>query len=299
MTRVNKSEPSTLYVRRDVLNADEIIAWAKGQGFKTTLTAGDMHVTVMFTRSLVDWMKVPDSWAGDEDGNIEVKPGGARVVEPLGPKGAVVLMFNCSELSYRHVQMREIGATWDWEGYQPHITITYDPAGLDLDTVAPYQGAIELGPEIFEEVMDGFADTITEKYARVCKIDDELGLVFGWAIVCKVNGEDYYDLNIDRDTGEKVPEHIPEGTMLKAAADFMMTARPGNEMHAGPDTGTHVFAFPLTTEIAKSLGIVTEKTGLLIAYKPEPAVLAKFKDGTYRGFSIEGSYTNSRETVHA
>src|SRR5690606_14802880 len=27
--------PRTLYVRRDVLNAEDIIAWAKGQGFET------------------------------------------------------------------------------------------------------------------------------------------------------------------------------------------------------------------------------------------------------------------------
>lgn len=123
---------------------------------------------------------------------------------------------------------------------------------------------------------------------RVAKIDEELGLVFGWAIVCKVDGEDYYDLNIDRDTRERVPEHIPEGAMLKAATEFMQTARPGNEMHTGPDRGSYVFAFPMTTDIAKSLGIETRNTGLIVAYKPPPDVLAKFKNGTYRGFSIEG-----------
>ena len=88
---IAKAEPKTLYVRRDVLNADEIIAWAKGQGFKTTLPADEMHVTVMFTRSLVDWMKVPDSWAGDEDGNVDVKPGGARVVEGVLDPGQHVV----------------------------------------------------------------------------------------------------------------------------------------------------------------------------------------------------------------
>ena len=45
----------------------------------------------------------------------------------------------------------------------------------------------------------------------------------------------------------------------------------------------------LETEIAKSLGITTERTGLLLAYRPAPEVLAKFKDGTYTGFSIEGA----------
>ncbi len=128
----------------------------------------------------------------------------------------------------------------------------------------------------------------THVEARIAKVDENLGLVFGWAIVCKINGVDYYDLNIDPN-GERVPEHIPEDSMLKASMEFMQTARPGNEMHKGPNSGTYVFAWPMTTEIAKAMGIVTEKTGLMVAYKPTPEVLGKFKDGTYKGFSIEGS----------
>lgn len=134
---------------------------------------------------------------------------------------------------------------------------------------------------------------------RIAKIDESLGLVFGWAIVCKHNGQDYYDLNVDyagQYAGERVPEHIPEGVMMKAAAEFMETARPGNEMHSGPDRGTYAFAFPLTTEIAKAMGIVTEKTGLMVAYKPPPEVFAKFKSGEYKGFSIEGKRLSYEET---
>lgn len=127
---------------------------------------------------------------------------------------------------------------------------------------------------------------------RVAKVDEGLGLVFGFAIVCKVNGEDYYDLNIDP-SGERVPEHIPEDAMTKAALDLSGKGAPGNEMHKGPDRGHFPFMFPLTTDIAKSLGIQTEKTGLLVAYKPPADVLAKFRDGTYTGFSIEGGRVKS------
>lgn len=133
-----------------------------------------------------------------------------------------------------------------------------------------------------------------EDNVRLFKVDEDLGLVFGWAIVCKVDGKDYYDLNVDPD-GTRVPEHIPEDAMLKAATDFMQTARPGNEMHAGPDTGTFAFAWPMTAEIAKAMGVKTKQTGLMVAYKAEPAVLKKFKDGTYTGFSIEGARINNEE----
>lgn len=143
-----------------------------------------------------------------------------------------------------------------------------------------------------------FEDDI-EKDVRVIKVSEELGLVFGWAIVCKIDGQDYYDLNIDRDTLERVPEHVPEDVMTKAAMNFMEGDRPGNEMHRGPELGQFVFAFPLTTEIAKALGIETRKTGLLVAYKPTQTVLQKFKDGTYRGFSIEGISWSPKEESYA
>lgn len=144
---------------------------------------------------------------------------------------------------------------------------------------------------------DGMEKKAPPADVRIAKIDDSLGLVFGYAIVCKVDGEDYYDLNIDKnDDGsfERVPEHIPESSMLKAAMDFMETARPGNEMHKGDDVGSYLFAFPLTTDIAKAFGIATRTTGLMVAYKPPAAVFAKFKNGTYKGFSIEGRRVSAK-----
>jgi len=316
MSDLSKAEPRTLYVSRKVLNAAEIIKWAKAQGFKTTLPAADLHVTVCYSRTPIDWMKAQEAWTQNENGELIIRPGGPRVVEPLGDKGAIVLMFASSELGWRHMSLKEIGASWDHQEYQPHITLTYDGGEVDLETIQPYRGKIKLGPEVFEEVDDAWTDDLVEKNkgvygssksedgtlrfekAQVAKVDEELGLVFGYAIVCKEDGRDYFDLNVDRETGEKVPEHIPEETMLKAAAEFMDSAtRPGNEMHAGPQLGKYVFAFPLTTEIAKALGIKAKKTGLLVAYKAPADVLQKFKDGTYTGFSIEGSGTG-RE-IHA
>lgn len=115
--------------------------------------------------------------------------------------------------------------------------------------------------------------------AEVVKVSDELGLVFGWAITCKVDGESYFDSQGD---------HIPEDSMLKALADFMEHSRVAKEMHGGEQVGEVVFAFPLTAEVAKAMGIETKFTGAMVAMKPGPEVLAKFRDGIYTGFSIGG-----------
>jgi hypothetical protein len=120
-----------------------------------------------------------------------------------------------------------------------------------------------------------------ETTANIMKVDDSLGLVFGWAIVCKEFGEEYFDLHND---------HIPEDAMLKAAADFMEKSQVAKEMHDGPAVGQILFAFPLTEDIAKSFGLHTNRTGLMIAMKPaSDDVLEKFRSGEYTGFSIGGS----------
>jgi Putative phage serine protease XkdF len=119
-----------------------------------------------------------------------------------------------------------------------------------------------------------------QKYAEVLKVDESLGLVLGWAIVCKRDGCDYFDLQED---------HIPEASMLAAAVDFMQNSRVAKEMHSGETAGSVVFAFPLTEDIAKAFGIESKTTGLMIAMKPDSdEMLSKFRDGTFTGFSIGG-----------
>jgi len=124
--------------------------------------------------------------------------------------------------------------------------------------------------------------------AEVRKIDEPLGVVFGWGIVCNERGEPYVDLQND---------HIPESSMLKAAVRFAEGARVAKEMHAGPPIGTVLFVFPMTAEIAKSLGFQTERTGLVIGMKPSAQAFEKFRSGEYRGFSIGGSGTRRKVEI--
>jgi hypothetical protein len=127
---------------------------------------------------------------------------------------------------------------------------------------------------------------VFEVTSQVIKVDKALGLVFGWAIVCKIDGVDYFDVQKD---------NIPEDSMLDAAADFMMNSRVAKEMHQGSEQGSIVFAFPLTTEIAKAFEITTKKTGLMIGMKPSPAMLEKFEKGELTGFSIGGKRITDEE----
>jgi len=172
--RFMDAAPKTLYVQRKLLNAAEFIRWAKDQGFETTTPADELHVTVTYSRQPIDWMTIGQDWSSDKDGNLTVPAGGARIVQPLGDKGAVVLLFASNDLTWRHKSIIEAGASHDFEEYQPHVTITYAaPAGLDLSKVEPYTGPLKFGPELFSEAAENWASTIVED------AEGEHGLPFG------------------------------------------------------------------------------------------------------------------------
>lgn len=151
------ARPKPLYVRRDLLNKEEFFKWAKEQGF--TSIVDDPHVTILYSRASVDWMKMgsASTWGGgDEDGNLTVPPGGPRVVEGFdhdGGEGAIVLHFSSSALQYRHSDMVYNGASHDYDEYHPHVTITKGGAPADLDAIVPYRGKLVFGPEIFEPII--------------------------------------------------------------------------------------------------------------------------------------------------
>lgn len=119
-----------------------------------------------------------------------------------------------------------------------------------------------------------------EVNSTILKVDDSLGLVFGYAMVCKIDGEEHFDLQ---------GHHIPEETMTRVLAKFMQEGAIAKEMHSGDPVGKFVFAFPMTTDIAKSLDITVKQTGALVAMKPDnQSTLQKFTSGVFTGFSIGG-----------
>jgi hypothetical protein len=145
----NDAAPRPLYVKRELLNAADLVAWAKDNGFETTLAAEDMHVTILYSRSPVDPMKMGETWTSEENGGLTIKPGGPRALERFN-EGAVVLQFASYALESRHREMIEAGGSHDWPEYLPHVTLSYQAGEVDLETLVPYSGELRFGPEIFE-----------------------------------------------------------------------------------------------------------------------------------------------------
>lgn len=157
--RVPDAAPRSLYIYREVKNAGDIIAWAKAQGFETTLAADDMHVTIAYSKQPLDWFKL---WVSAP--RVEIPEGGPRTIEKFDG-GAIVLQIpKAWELGWRYQDVIDAGGTSDRETYEPHITITYKaPANLDVRAIEAYRGKIILGPEIFEEIAGSFDPSTVEE----------------------------------------------------------------------------------------------------------------------------------------
>ena len=155
---VEKMTPRTLYVSRRVLNPADISAWARSLGIEPVTPDDEMHVTVTYSRSKIDWNVI----GAPSHEYIEVMAGGARALELLGQSGEyLALAFSSPLLEQRHTQILNAGGTWDWAEYQPHITIQTGFAG-ELPVGEVYQGRILLGPEVFEEINEEWLPTVPE-----------------------------------------------------------------------------------------------------------------------------------------
>lgn len=155
----------TLYVRRDLLNGADLIKHFKAQGIATTLPAKDMHVTIAYSKAKLDWTKVAHNWWGgsESDGTMSLPAGGMRMMELFGPnKDVLVLLFTSGDLTWRHKDIKDAGASWDYPDYQPHVTITFDAKGVDLDKIKPYTGELKFGVEIFEPLNEDWKSGIKE-----------------------------------------------------------------------------------------------------------------------------------------
>lgn len=174
----------TLYVYRSVLNGADILSWAKTAGIPNLVASNELHVTIMYSRTPVDWSKTGEPWNQADDGTTKLNPGGMRALQKFG--NVIVLCFNSSDLSYRHCQIKEnTGATWEYAEYQPHVTLAYlepdDPqpwSETQLAMLGAYAGEIKFGPEVYAEASNTY-QTGDNLMSRPGPLADGLAFNFG------------------------------------------------------------------------------------------------------------------------
>jgi len=63
----------------------------------------------------------------------------------------LVLAFESEELEERWRELRNEGASWDFETFQPHITLGKQPTDLVIEDIDVFNLPVVLGPEYRKE----------------------------------------------------------------------------------------------------------------------------------------------------
>lgn len=129
------------YVSVKVKNNDEFYNWFLSQGVEP-LNKSDLHCTIAYSKK--EFERIPNKK------EIIINPNQLMKIEPLGDEGAIVLKFNSDEMQNRFDECIKSGATFDYDSYKPHITITYNGKGLDLSSLKLPNFNIVLNDETVE-----------------------------------------------------------------------------------------------------------------------------------------------------
>jgi hypothetical protein len=118
---------------------------------------------------------------------------------------------------------------------------------------------------------------------KLTKTDDEMRMVFGFASVIENPLGTVVDTQNDT---------IDSSELLKSTTTYMEGARIAKEMHVGGKIGEVIHSFPLTPDLAKSLGISTPQYGWIVGMKVhDDSTWERVKKGELAAFSIGGSAT--------
>lgn len=132
----------TLYVYRPLINRAEFSLWAKQAEFVNLVAPEELHVTIAHSTIPVDWnLIIPDK-------KTLIVKNDPRTLAKFG--GHNVLKFNSPHLLARFNELRDVGASWDFPNYQPHITFANGnvvPKGFPV-----YDWPLVFGPEQIEEI---------------------------------------------------------------------------------------------------------------------------------------------------
>jgi hypothetical protein len=167
------------------------------------------------------------------------------------------------------------------EDHEEYLERIRELAGIEGDDEPVKEGLLERTiSAIIATIMQHAIVNKSQEQATVLKVNEDQGLVYGWAYVSTEDGKLLVDTQGDS---------IEPIEMEKMATNFMLNSRNAKVMHKGENVGTFVHSLPLTNDIMKAFDIYSDREGWIVAMKPDSEdVMKAYKSGEYTGFSIGG-----------
>lgn len=116
-------------------------------GIAQPVIGDDLHTTIIYSRKLIDW-----SLASNINKSIELDNAHFEVWKNYGEETyCLVLAYQSEWLQNRFRLARELGATWDFPDYHPHVTLSYQvPENFDITQLEIPDFRLQLEKETLE-----------------------------------------------------------------------------------------------------------------------------------------------------
>jgi hypothetical protein len=132
------------HVSEETKNA--LVEFCELIGISDPVLAEDFHTTLLYSK------KTHDDYVPDVTLVFEAKFKGFEVFSTSSGTKALVLLLDCPELEARHsFLMEQHQATYDFETYHPHISLTYLFYG-EMNDLPAYIGPLILISEFKEDI---------------------------------------------------------------------------------------------------------------------------------------------------
>jgi len=149
----NKGTYAGVKFSDDTVNA--LIAYCRDNKIANALGAKDFHSTLLYSRKhLPDYEpqgELTEPYTGTPK-EFDVWPSPPNAFKEK-ETNCLILTYDCKELVNRFdFLMDEHDATFDYDEYTPHVTLSYDAGDLDVSTLPEFTGQIVIASEYEEEL---------------------------------------------------------------------------------------------------------------------------------------------------
>jgi len=163
---IEKKQPGTYAgVHFNDETKDALMSFIKENKIPNPPPKHKMHTTLLYSRTPCPNYKP----RGEINPAYVGKPGQYNIWESQPDEDGnktkcLVMEFDCPELNKRHEYlMKEHGASFDYDEYKTHVTLSYDVGDMDIKDLPKFDKSLEITEEYYEPLDLDWAKANTEK----------------------------------------------------------------------------------------------------------------------------------------
>lgn len=149
----NDVQPRYVAVKPDAATVHRIKTIVKNYKVPNPISGAKLHTTLIYSRTPTKEAKLQPHLV------FTARFDKFDVFESRGGERCLVMKLESQDLQARHKQlMNELGASYDYPTYLPHITLSYDIGKFDIQAISnAWLGGIKLSNE-YAEVLNDLVD---------------------------------------------------------------------------------------------------------------------------------------------